>query len=83
MGIPLTRRARPEDLEAGQWCNDVAHHTFAMMSTIVICCPGCSAKTDLTFHHLIEHDGKVQPAFACSTCPFFDHVELVGWRQLS
>lgn len=81
LSVPLSRSLTAAELSPGQWCNDLLRHISGLMCVITVCCPICANKTSLTEQHIIESDGKVQPAFACSACPFFEHVVLEGYGQ--
>lgn len=81
MGERLQRHiGSARDVKAGQWCNDLEHHTTGMMATIRIGC-ACGWVSTLSDKHVVSKTGEVTPAFKCQsdTCGFFDWITLDGW----
>lgn len=84
MGIRLQRHlGDAEDVDPGQWCNDITRHTPGQMATVLIGCPLCGTCSDLTSMHKVASGGEVSPAFACTNgaCSFLEYIVLSGWGE--
>lgn len=73
----------PDALQPGEWASHVEPHISGTMITIVISCPLCGSKEQLTAEHVIDADtGNVKPAFVCSSCPLFELIRLDEYAEV-
>ena len=76
MGMRLNRLlAGPDSLDAGQWTAETITKRPALS------CPGCSNVVELPHGYLIDLEGRVAPAWACSQCAFWEFVQLCDYAE--
>lgn len=72
----------PEALQPGEYATHVVPHIAQTHITVTICCPLCGGKKQLDHRHVVARDGRVTPALACPSCPFFDRITLDGFGEV-